>query len=103
MELTALLRKIEACPQLYVGDAGIPGLRHFLCGYILSEKERDPGYQDWLFSDFTAFLAEKYRDGRGLDFALLIAANEADGASTDTFFRLLREFADAAEPGREKR
>ena len=99
MELTVLLRKIEARPQLYVGDAGIYGLRHFLCGYIMSEKEHCPAYHDWLFSDFTAFLAEKYQDNRDLDFASLIVANGTGGNPTDIFFQLIREFTGAAETG----
>ncbi|WP_298017233.1 hypothetical protein [uncultured Dysosmobacter sp.] len=92
MKLDTLLRTIEARPELFVGNDGIRGLRHFLCGYIMSEKEHLPTYQDWLFSDFTVFLSEKYKDCRSLDWASLIEENEADCNLIERFFSLIHEF-----------
>ena len=92
MELDTLLSKMESRPQLWVGNDGIRGLRHFLCGYIMSQKEYFPAYQDWLFSDFTIFLAKKYKDNRGLDWASLIEKNEVDCNLTERFFSLIHEF-----------
>lgn len=92
MELRTLLKLIELKPELYIGNNDIMALRHFLSGYIGASKEVDPNYDDWLFSDFRNHLAQKYRDNRDYDWATLIAAHEADGGTTDAFFRLISEY-----------
>lgn len=89
MQLETLLEKIEHRPELYIGDRNIYNLRHFLSGYIVAMQETDAAYQDRLFGDFTAFLAQRYRDNRSFDWASLIAAHEPDGHTVDAFFRLL--------------
>ena len=92
MPIDALLEEIEKRPELFIGDDGIRGLRNYLCGYIMAMCQVDSIYQDWLFTDFTVFLAEKYRDNRSFDWATLIQIHEASGNEIEDFFRLIREY-----------
>lgn len=98
MDLDLLLNKIEERPELFIGGRDIHALRHFLAGYILATGEQNPACCDKLFSGFTAYLARKYEDNRDYDWATLIAAHEADGGTTDAFFRLWSEYRTRSIP-----
>lgn len=92
MKLIDLLSQIENKPQLFLGNDNIFALRHFLSGYIMAEKERDPTYDDWLFSAFTSYLSQLYQDDRDFDWATLISLYEPDGYSVVAFFRLIHKY-----------
>lgn len=51
----------------------------------MAEKERDGAYHDWLFSGFSSYLSQLYRDDRALDWAALIRLHEPDGDSVTAF------------------
>ena len=87
-----LFSQIEKRPALYIGNTDLNRLGHFIGGYCFAKQEEDFDFGKWLFHDFTRYLVNKYRDSRTLNWYGLIAANEADGNSTDAFFRLLHEY-----------
>lgn len=92
--LLKLLFEIEKRPQLYIGNTDLTCLSHFLSGYCFAKAEDNNDCWKWLNGDFRAFLAEKYNDKRSYNWARLIIENEADGNSTDAFFRLLHEYTE---------
>jgi hypothetical protein len=91
-DLLKLILEIEKRPALWIGSTDTRFLRHFLSGYCYAKSGATDGYRNWLFEDFRNYLAEKYEDVSTLDWSGLIIENEADGNSTDTFYRLLHEF-----------
>jgi len=58
----------------------------------MAKQEDDTEYGKWLWDGFRTYLAEKYNDNRSFDWSGLILENEADGSTTDTFFRLLHDY-----------
>lgn len=98
MDIDLLLNIIEERPELFIGGRDIHALRHLLSGYILAMEEQNPACRDKLLSGFTAYLARKYDDNRDYDWATLIAAHEADGGSTDAFFRLWAAYRTGSDP-----
>lgn len=88
MGLLSLCKRIKSRPERFIGSHDIFALRHFLAGYAMAIEETDHSQADradWLFSDFTRFLPQKYHDIRVLDWTSLIAAHEPDGTAQRRF------------------
>lgn len=90
-ELLDLIWKIERNPRLYLGDKSCARLFFFLSGYCAGKGWRSPltGFREWL--------AQRYGDLRSLNWQSLLEENEADGKSTDAFFRMLRLYLEEAK------
>jgi len=103
-DLLRFILEIEKRPGLYIGNTDLTCLCHFLNGYIWAKLENAENeyFGKWLNDDFRIFLVEKYNDNRTFSWAHLIIANEVDGNSTDTFFRLLHEYL-CKKTGRDNR
>jgi len=104
LELIFLIEKKG--PGVFIGNDDIEYLARFLSGYCFAKEEAlNPSkqfdnwirYGDWLWKDFSDFLAEKYQDRRSFNWPKLIAHNESDGNSTDAFFRLLHEYLETGK------
>lgn len=91
-ELLELILEIEKRPGLYIGSTDLKSLGYFLDGYIFAKSENKDVFGRWLYNNFRVFLIEKYNDNRTFNWYKLIIANELDGDSTDTFFKLLHEY-----------
>ena len=91
-ELQKLFFQIEKRPALYIGNTDLMCLGNFIGGYCFAKREENHDFGKWLYDDFRLYLAQKYNDDRTFNWYGLIRANEADGDSTDSFFRLLHEY-----------